>query len=68
MGHRGSQAKASMKMKLINLDNRANIATLGCECGSLTLLSTTGATEAMPNKGRCPVCNQTFHYPTDLAM
>ena len=55
-----------MKMKLINLDNRANIATLGCECGSLTLLSTTGATEAMPNRGRCPVCNQTFDYPTDL--
>ena len=66
MGHRGSQAKARMKMKLINLDTRANIATLGCECGGLTLISTTAATEAMPSKGRCPVCNDIFGYPTDL--
>ena len=55
-----------MKMKLINLDKRASIATLECECGGLTLISTTAATEAWPNKGRCPVCNQTFDYPTDL--
>ena len=57
-----------MKMKLIKLDKRTNIATVECECGGLTLISTTGATKAMPNKGRCPVCNQTFDYPTDLAM
>jgi hypothetical protein len=55
-----------MKMKLINLDNRASIATVECECGGLTLISTTAATEAWPNKGRCPVCNETFDYPTDL--
>ena len=55
-----------MKMKLINLDTRANIATLGCECGGLTLISTTAATEAMTSKGRCPVCNDTFGYLTDL--
>ena len=55
-------------MKIIQMDTRNNIATLECECGGLTLISTTGATEAMPNKGRCPVCNQTFGYPTDLAM
>ena len=59
-------AEARMKMKLINLDNRANIATQGCECGGLTLISTTAATETMPSKGRCPVCNDTFGYPTDL--
>jgi hypothetical protein len=53
-------------MKLINLDNGANIATLGCECGGLTLISTRAATEAMPSKARCPVCNDTFGYPTDL--
>jgi hypothetical protein len=53
-----------MKMKLINLDNRASIATV--ECGGLTLISTAAATEAWPNKGRCPVCNETFDYPTDL--
>ena len=64
MGHRGSQAEARMKMKLINLDNRASIATV--ECGGLTLISTAAATEAWPNKGRCPVCNETFDYPTDL--
>jgi len=55
-----------MKMKLINLDNRASIATVECECGGLTLISTTAVTEAWPNKGRCPVCNETFDYPTDL--
>jgi hypothetical protein len=55
-----------MKMKLINLDKPANIATLECVCGGLTLISTAGATEALPNRGRCPVCNQTFDYPTDL--
>jgi hypothetical protein len=55
-----------MKMKLIKLDNPANIATLECECGGLTLISAAGATEAMPNKGHCPVCNETFDYPTDL--
>ena len=54
-GPRGTQAEASMKMKLINLDKRANIATLECECGGLTLISAAGATEAMPNRGRCPV-------------
>ena len=55
-----------MKMKLINLDTRTNIATLECECGGLTLISAEGATEAMPNRGHCPVYNETFDYPTDL--
>ena len=55
-----------MKLKLISLDKQTNIATLVCECGGLTLISTTTATEGWPNKGRCPVCNNTFDYPTDL--
>ena len=55
-----------MKMKVINLDTRTNIATLECECGGLTLISTAGATEAMPNRGHCPVCNEPFDYPNDL--
>jgi hypothetical protein len=53
-------------VKLLHLDTRNNIATVECECGGLTLISTAGATETMPNRGRCPVCNQTFDYPTDL--
>lgn len=55
-----------MRMKLIKLDKQTNIATLECECGGLTLISTAGATEAMPNRGHCPVCNEPFEYPTDL--
>ena len=55
-----------MKMKLIKLDKQTNIATLECECRGLTLISTAGATEAVPNRGHCPVCNETFDYPTDV--
>jgi hypothetical protein len=55
-----------MKMKLIKLDKRTLIATVECECGGLTLISTAGATKAKPNRGHCPVCNETFDYPTDL--
>ena len=55
-----------MKMKLIKLDIQTDIATLECACGGLTLISTAGATEVMPNRGHCPVCNETFDYPTDV--
>ena len=55
-----------MKMKLINLDKRTNIATLECTCGGRTLICTTAATEAMPNKARSPACKHTFDYPPDV--
>jgi hypothetical protein len=55
-----------MKMKLINLDKRTNIATLECACGGRTLICTTAATETMPNKARCPACSHTFAYPPDV--
>lgn len=55
-----------MKMKLLNLDKRTSIATVECACGGRTLISTTAATDAMPNKARCPACNQTFAYPTNV--
>ena len=39
-GPRGSQAEASMNMKLINLDKPSTIATLECVCGAGALIST----------------------------
>jgi transcription elongation factor Elf1 len=55
-----------MKLKLISLDKQTNIATLVCACGGRTIICTTAATEAMPNKARCPACNHTFDYPRDV--
>lgn len=53
-------------MKLIQMVTGTNIATVECECGGRTLIATTGATEAAPKRGRCPMCIRTFDYPTDL--
>lgn len=55
-----------MKMKVINLDKRTNIATVECACGGRMLICTTAATETMPNKARCPACSHTFDYPTNV--
>jgi hypothetical protein len=55
-----------MKMKLINLEKRTNIATLVCACGGRTLIRKTAVTEATRNRARCPACNHTFDYPITI--
>ena len=55
-----------MKVKLISLDRRTNIATVECVCGGRTRICTTAATAAMPNRARCPACNHAFDYPPDV--
>jgi hypothetical protein len=59
-------APAPIPMKLIHLDTRTNIALVACACGGHALIPTTGATEAQPAKGRCPLCTRTLDYPNDL--
>jgi hypothetical protein len=54
-------------IKLIQLETESSLAVVECHCGGRALIMTKDVTEAKPVTATCPVCHESFHYPTDLA-